>query len=306
MNVSIVNRDTFYEASLVLQIEEVFIEKDWFVTKLIKDTCSFKYTERFKLIFCGGTALSKAHNAIARFSEDVDFRIHGVSKYSRNELSLWRKSLVEYLRNHGWNILDENIKSRDKNTCIEIQIDYPTLYSHHRALRPRLKVEFKARNLELEPSICQVSSFINSVSKQEPEISAIACMSIIENAADKIAALAWRVPARQAQKERAQDPNMVRHIHDLAKLLPIIEDKATLLSCLKASMRADPKQGSFKDEELINQIKISTEILKSSELYKEEYSVFVESMVYDSREYWPSFEQGIAEIELVLKHFMSQ
>ena len=87
MNVSPFNSADLYDASLLLQIEEVFIEKDWFVTKLIKDTYSFTSSDPLELIFSGGTALSKAHKKIARFSEDVDFRIHSPDPFKRTMLS---------------------------------------------------------------------------------------------------------------------------------------------------------------------------------------------------------------------------
>ena len=300
MNVSLVDRNALYEASLLLQIEEVFIEKDWFVTKLIKDTSVFVSSDALELIFSGGTALSKALNAIARFSEDVDFRIHSTHLYKRTMLSRWRKSLIQHLRELGWQILDEDIRARDEGRYISIQIDYPTHYPQHRSLPPRVKLEFRARSVQLAPTICKVSSFLNTVSRQEPEIPAIACLNIIENAADKIAALAWRVPARQAQIKRADDPNMVRHIHDLAKLLPLISDRIQLLSCLQISMQADAKE-TGQTVNIKEQIQVAIAILQTSTRYKEEYKVFVEGMVYGSRDWWPSFDQGIGAMEDLLR-----
>jgi hypothetical protein len=257
-------------------------------------------SDPFELIFSGGTALSKAHNAIARFSEDVDFRIHSIHLYKRTMLSRWRKSLIQHLRELGWKILDEDIRARDEGRYISIQIDYPTHYPQHRSLRPLVKLEFRARSIQLAPSICKVSSFINTVSRQEREIPTIACLNIIENAADKIAALAWRVPARQAQINRADDPNMVRHIHDLAKLLPLISDRIQLVACLSASMQADAEE-TGKIVNMKEQIQTALAILQTSPRYKEEYKVFVEGMVYGSRDTWPSFDQGIATIEELIQ-----
>ena len=44
------------------------IEKDYYVTMILKILSKSKY----KVIFKGGTSLSKAYNAISRFSEDID------------------------------------------------------------------------------------------------------------------------------------------------------------------------------------------------------------------------------------------
>jgi predicted nucleotidyltransferase component of viral defense system len=303
MNMSLVDPTILYETSLLLQIEEVFIEKDWFVTKLIKDTYGFTSSEPLELIFSGGTALSKAHNVIKRFSEDVDFRIHSPLPYKRTMLSRWRKAMICHLRDQGWQISDENIRARDEGRYVGIQIDYPTHYPQHRSLRPRLKLEFRARQVQLTASMCQLSSFVNTVAKQLPEIPAIACLNIIENAADKIAALAWRVPARKNQVKRADDPNMVRHLHDLAKLLPVITDQASLLRCLKTSMQTDAEEThqDLTEQDFIAQMQTAIAILKASPRYKEEYAVFVEGMVYENRASWPSFEEGVTAIESLIQ-----
>ena len=55
-------------------IEGAFVEKDWYVTQLISIISEFS-NEDVQMVFTGGTALSKAHKLIKRFSEDIDFRI---------------------------------------------------------------------------------------------------------------------------------------------------------------------------------------------------------------------------------------
>jgi Nucleotidyl transferase AbiEii toxin, Type IV TA system len=64
------NKDLIREAAEALGIEAAFIEKDWFVTQLIKSTITHSSDRSISLIFSGGTALSKAHKKIDRFSED--------------------------------------------------------------------------------------------------------------------------------------------------------------------------------------------------------------------------------------------
>lgn len=303
MNVSPLNPAVLYETSLLLQIEEVFIEKDWFVTKLIKDTYSFRSSENLDLIFSGGTALSKAHKKIARFSEDVDFRIHSPAPFKRTILSRWRKDLVRHLHQAGWSVLEEDIVARDEGRYISIKIDYPTLYPQHRSLRPRLKLEFRARPIQLPPTLCDVASFVNSATKRESEIPEIRCLNLIENAADKLAALAWRVPARLREVRRAEDPNLVRHIYDLASILPSITDGKAFVSCLETSMRADAEEVS-KEEQDINpsdQIKRALEILKSTASYREEYDIFVGGMVYGSAASCPSFIEGLTALKSLIR-----
>ena len=58
---------------------------------------------------------------------------------------------------------------------------------------------------------------MNDVAKQSPEIANIGCIDPVESAADKLSAIAWRIPdwVRGGQDD---DPYLVRHIHDLAIL----------------------------------------------------------------------------------------
>lgn len=51
-------------------IREVFIEKDYWVTYVLKNLANSEHKD--KVIFKGGTSLSKVHKTIGRFSEDVD------------------------------------------------------------------------------------------------------------------------------------------------------------------------------------------------------------------------------------------
>lgn len=51
-------------------LPEVYIEKDYWVTRSLKQLSESDISEN--IVFKGGTSLSKAHNLIHRFSEDID------------------------------------------------------------------------------------------------------------------------------------------------------------------------------------------------------------------------------------------
>lgn len=58
----------------LLDLENSVVEKDYFVTQVIHSLSKIE-NEYFKLVFCGGTCLAKAHKIVSRMSEDVDFKI---------------------------------------------------------------------------------------------------------------------------------------------------------------------------------------------------------------------------------------
>ena len=213
-------RELLEEVSLVLPgISEAFIEKDWFVTQVIKVLAQNQYLDFF-IVFTGGTSLSKAHKLIERFSEDIDFRVitpslegQGVSKV-RKEFSNFKKHIIQLLEKE-FDVLD--VYARDGNRHITINLGYPTVCTPAEVLRPHIKLELTLSNLLLPSVELPVSSFINEVAGKEPEVEKIACISPIENAADKFSALVWRIPSR-VRGENDKQPDVVRHIHDLAKL----------------------------------------------------------------------------------------
>lgn len=65
--------DAIATASQKLGIREVYIEKDYWVTYALKNLSTSEYVN--KVVFKGGTSLSKAHQLIERFSEDVDLAL---------------------------------------------------------------------------------------------------------------------------------------------------------------------------------------------------------------------------------------
>ena len=66
------------------KIREVFIEKDYWVTYVLKNLANSPYSE--KVVFKGGTSLSKAYKIAERFSEDIDLAIIANSKSSQGAL----------------------------------------------------------------------------------------------------------------------------------------------------------------------------------------------------------------------------
>lgn len=65
--------DAIRATSQSLGIREVYIEKDYWVTLALHRLSASEYAD--KIVFKGGTSLSKAYQIIKRFSEDVDLAV---------------------------------------------------------------------------------------------------------------------------------------------------------------------------------------------------------------------------------------
>lgn len=89
----------------------------------------------------------------------------------------------------------------------------------------------------LPPIARPVQSLLGRLLKAEPEIQSLLCVDPVETAADKISALAWRAAARD-RKAAADDPSIIRHLHDLAALAPAAGSNAGFAPWRVASSRS--------------------------------------------------------------------
>src|ERR1700744_195660 len=134
------------DVALELGIDPAFVEKDWYVVQLIREIASADLAGA-QVIFAGGTALSKAHGLLQRFSEDIDFRLilpehaSASKNQQRKLLSAIRDRLFQLLSAY-FSTNDIKWKSRDENRYFAFEIDYPTIVESSDVLRPHLQIEF--------------------------------------------------------------------------------------------------------------------------------------------------------------------
>lgn len=93
------NREAFENAiraaSDHFNIREIFIEKDYWVTFILKRLSLSKNQDKF--VFKGGTSLSKVYKLIERFSEDIDLALIKEEGQTDNQIGKLIKSLEEEL-----------------------------------------------------------------------------------------------------------------------------------------------------------------------------------------------------------------
>ncbi|MGB6129304.1 MAG: nucleotidyl transferase AbiEii/AbiGii toxin family protein [Psychrilyobacter sp.] len=71
------------------KISEVYVEKDYWVTLILKTLSESEYKNQ--IIFKGGTSLSKAYGIIERFSEDIDLQLINFSGSDGQKKKLMKK-----------------------------------------------------------------------------------------------------------------------------------------------------------------------------------------------------------------------
>jgi len=99
-------------ASDHLGIREIFVEKDYWVTLILKRLSLSE--NKNKVVFKGGTSLSKIYGLIERFSEDVDLAIIKEKGQSKNKIGKLIKSVQRELAQGFREVITEN-SSQKKN-----------------------------------------------------------------------------------------------------------------------------------------------------------------------------------------------
>ena len=279
-----------------------FFEKDWYTTQVLNALAKVK-DPNFQLVFSGGTSLSKAYKLIQRFSEDIDFRVIQKKRNATpNNRYEFRLRIAEALNSLAPNLVLSNpqeFTKRQGNIYFKGEIEYQPHFKIDSSLRDHIKLELSFRQIALDPSILGLSSLVNQFTKEVPEVDGFYCVNLAETAADKIAALSWRVVGMEPNHPD-YDPRIIRHLYDLSYLAPrVIDDPQwsklsleTVANDLKTRSKTLASKIS-SPQELLNQLVTK---LRSNEFYRGSYQDFVEELTYG--ESLP-FEQAIETLNLL-------
>lgn len=213
------------------------IEKDWWVTQVLKALHSLPYSEH--IAFKGGTSLSKCWNLIERFSEDIDIAISREYLGFSGELS--KTQISDKLRRAACTFVREKMQFDVKEALINqgirsdafsvdvvitpitttdpevITITYQSLYDVSPYIKNTVKIEISGRAM-IEPIERKaISSVIDSTypatpfAEKEFEVNAV----IPERTfLEKVFLL-----HEEFRKDEVRVERMSRHIYDLVMMM---------------------------------------------------------------------------------------
>lgn len=224
-------------------INQVAIEKDWWVTVTLKALFQTECQEA--LIFKGGTSLSKGFNIIERFSEDIDLAIShsffGIEKANKNQRDKLKKMARKYIQETLSAQLDSQLKSmgvtgytienvthmQDKNgerKAIDSDKDPTVILLHYPSILedtisyipPRVKIEISCLSMDEPTEKCQIRSLIGETFEDEDADSNCTIRTVVPTRTflEKLFLL-----AEEFQKEKPRSVRMSRHLYDLEKLM---------------------------------------------------------------------------------------
>lgn len=215
------------------------IEKDWWVTAVLRALFSLPYAEH--ITFKGGTSLSKCWGLIQRMSEDIDIGIDREflgfggqlsktqisDRLRRTACSFVREKLqfdlAEQLANNGINPeifkVSVNITPISTTDPEIIEIDYLPAFNDNPYIRPKVIIEVSGRSMSEPVANIKLHSYIDGVFDNapfcEPKFDVRAVVSQ-RTFLEKIFLL-----HEEFCKDKAniRTPRMSRHLYDVSQIM---------------------------------------------------------------------------------------
>lgn len=274
------------------------VEKDWYVVQALAAIASASVTP-FRLVFGGGTALSRAHRLTRRMSEDIDLKIASDSPRSRAELRRLRDVITGALLQAGFAFDPADPRHRDSGNVSRYTIyrlPYIPLVASAGALRPEIQVETAVWPLRLPSVERSVVSFWAEAFQQTPEVPSIPCVALAETMAEKFVALTRRVGAELTDVTGPRDRTLVRHVYDL-HIARSHYDPAQVVALAREIIRADVEayghQFPAYREDPIAETRRTATWLATDERFAASYTTFLRDMVYGEA---PDYQTAITTV----------
>ncbi|MEI7708442.1 MAG: nucleotidyl transferase AbiEii/AbiGii toxin family protein [Chlorobium sp.] len=276
-------------AGILVNADEAYVEKDWYVVQVLRVLNDIQ-THDMQLVFGGGTSLAKA-GIIKRFSEDIDFKATiqpSGHKYYRET----RKKIIAAIVAEGL-VLVSDPKVYDESRFFSLEVDYGATFTKHSRLRTHIRIEVRFVSTQLPVVVKPVQSLFAAVKRLPAEIAAMPYVNPVEIAADKLSALAWRL----FDKDERQDKTLIRHVHDLAALEPLITSPPEFASLVEQAITFDHHRTDVLPEQRLQ--KVMNE-LKTPQ-WEEAYQSFVQEMTFAPDNELISYTTALAACERLIE-----
>lgn len=322
-------RTVFEQTAIRIKLPVASVEKDFWVTEILNILFALPYAER--MVFKGGTSLSKVWRVIRRFSEDIDIAIDrsmfGIEgDVTKKQLKKLRKASSVFVRDTLANNLTEAAEKAGLSDFVTIQADpdgegdatYPEPRQIHIIyksvlpsganpyLRDEVLLEVGARSLFEPTAKASVESFVTT---------AFPHLTSNDNAAQIVVAVAEKTFLEKAfllhelfttdgcRNARRKS----RHLYDLCKMLETgIADRAIPNDDLWETIRHHREVfTSIRDVDYTPDVRkriVLTPPEGVIEEWKNDYETMAANMIYEDKV--PTFSEilaGVAKIEGMFK-----
>ena len=238
--------NAFTETATRKALPAVAIEKDWWVTAVLRALFTLPYAEQ--LSFKGGTSLSKCYNLIERFSEDIDIAVNReflgfsgiLSKTQINErlrraaCSFVREKLQvdlkNQLENHGIHsnqfLVNVNITPITTTDPEIIELIYQSLFDDNDYIKPIVKIEVSGRSMSEPLQTIKLQSIVDEVFADMPFVNTPFDANAVMPQRTFIEKICLLHEEFAKPQEFMRTKRMSRHLYDLIKIMdtPVAEE----------------------------------------------------------------------------------
>lgn len=313
----------YNEIALQTGMTAYAVEKDWWVTQTIG--LIFETEIAPKLVFKGGTSLSKAWNLIERFSEDIDLALDrsffGMDgELSGSQVKKLRKASFKYISEKFYPMLAAKFKEHGLEVEIKlgeaqdsdqdplvIEIYYPNVIEHAGYIKPRVLVEIGCRSLREPFTDCSFSSLVGSHYPTQPFADVPITVPTVNPERTFLEKLFLLHEEFQKPEEFIKVDRLSRHLYDIDRLMQtqykkeILNNKTLYQEIVHHRRTITPVRGIDYDHhkpENINPIPPAA----VSDAWKSDYQIMQEEMIYGES---PNFEVLLEHIEKLKKEINS-
>jgi hypothetical protein len=242
-------------AGLLGSLPPAIVEKDIHITDALRALSQIKLTHTAeqinrskgdtrparldvatRLVFAGGTSLSKARRLVERMSEDIDIKVvldpipegYALPKQQgdRKRLGDLHDEIERIIKHLGFTYSQPthgtNPSIRDNRRYYHLAIAYDAAFRDASgALRPELKLELIHRPPLLPVEDLEMGYlFDDLVNSDKPLRFSMPCISIAETLAEKVLSMLRRCAWHWDGHQRGEfDPTLVRHIYDTWRIV---------------------------------------------------------------------------------------
>ena len=276
-------RDAINLASEKYGILPVVAEKDYYVTMVLRGL-----SQRLDyIVFKGGTSLSKCHKVIKRFSEDIDITID--TKLSQGQMKKLKQAITEIAEELGLAIpnLDETRSRRSYNKYI---LEYTSVVTEpDEAVRSAILMETSFAEVSFPTVTMPVHSYIGDLMlKEAPEqltnfnldLFDMKVQGIDRTLIDKVFAICDYYMTDKVEKHS-------RHIYDIYKLFPLVQQTAEFKGLVKEVRAERAKNNICPSAQPGINVSEMLKFIVDNKIYKDDYDavttrILEESIPYDT------------------------
>jgi len=274
-----------------------------------------------RLVFAGGTCLSKAHKLIERMSEDIDIKVvlepepEGYVKMAiRRRLRSLHTAVEERLTALGFEFVE--VEEGDSNPHIKDERRYYCLAISYQAnlggaagiLRPQIKLEIIHRHPVLGSAEGPLSYILdyyawNAKGLIAPQHFQMPLIDVAETLAEKVLSMLRRYAWNISGAQRGEfDTALIRHIYDVWRIVNVQPDallraKQIFHELVATDAREFARQNTEFNERPYEVLRHSLETIEQDAVLRENYAQRLMPLLFATQK--PDFEICFTEFKRV-------